>query len=264
MTTEDAQKYSASGRTMLSARENSVNYTGDISTRDGKQLFGIDAEAYLKNERKRNIELEQKLCGWIEGLIGEKLEAGIYNFYDSLKSGKALCKLMNAIIPNSIPKFENKENLNAWQALANINLYLAQCKKMKFNNSDLFDAQDLVHGRCLSQVAQNIYTLAKKCEQAKAGGTVPIMDSVSASAPQIDIKAEIAREKKRSIGGRTYVSTATMNMDHTAAAKDTDEFQIEVELDLPDSPPRSPKRGSTETKPLIEADKKCCASCTII
>jgi len=65
---------------------------GGIDTRDGRQLFGLDAETYLKTESKRNIALEIKLCEWVEWMIGEKLDGGADNFYESLKSGIALCK----------------------------------------------------------------------------------------------------------------------------------------------------------------------------
>jgi len=175
-------------------------------------------------------------------------------------------RLMNAIVPKSIPKFDNKSNLNAWQALANVNLYLAQCKKLNMNTSDLFDPQDLVNGMCLTQVAHNLFTLAKKCEQLKIGGPIPQVhiDTTTSAIAQIDIKAEIQGSSQKM--APSVVSTPSEPIP-SAGKESKDDFHIEVEIvDIPASSTEPESTPPQETTPLVVKQKprKKCACCSII
>jgi hypothetical protein len=43
-----------------------VNKTGGIQTDDGRTLFGLDAEIYLKLKAKEDPDWERKIGAWIE------------------------------------------------------------------------------------------------------------------------------------------------------------------------------------------------------
>jgi len=196
-------------------------------------------------------------------------------------------RLMNAIVPKSIPKFDNKSNLNAWQALANVNLYLAQCKKLNMNTSDLFDPQDLVNGMCLTQVAHNLFTLAKKCEQLKIGGPIPQVhiDTTTSAIAQIDIKAEIQGSSQKMApsvvstpsepipsavclcSSRNSFRTSLIDWFYSQGKESKDDFHIEVEIvDIPASSTEPESTPPQETTPLVVKQKprKKCACCSII
>jgi hypothetical protein len=80
----------AMGEPQLKKR-NIVNYSGGVETADGRTLFGLDAETYLKIQAKTDPFLERRLAEWIETLLGEKLE-NPNDLHLSLKSGVILCK----------------------------------------------------------------------------------------------------------------------------------------------------------------------------
>ena len=50
-----------------------VNLTGGVETKDGRFLYGMDAETYLKMEAKADPEFETKVVAWVEDVIGEPL-----------------------------------------------------------------------------------------------------------------------------------------------------------------------------------------------
>lgn len=74
---------------------------------DGTRLYGLDAELELKAQEKRDPELETNLERWIEEVIGESLEPK-GSLQKSLKSGVALCKLINKIWPGTIKTINTK------------------------------------------------------------------------------------------------------------------------------------------------------------
>ena len=46
----------------------------DVLTKDGKRLYGMDAELYLKQESKRDAKFELEVAEWIEEITGSKLK----------------------------------------------------------------------------------------------------------------------------------------------------------------------------------------------
>jgi hypothetical protein len=56
-------------------RSDVVNLTGGVETRDGRTLYGMDAELYLKMVDKEDPEWEKKVAEWIEKALGEPLRS---------------------------------------------------------------------------------------------------------------------------------------------------------------------------------------------
>lgn len=89
---------------MSIATNNVVNLTGGVTTDDGRVLYGLDAETYLRVcpcfdfhhvirqvKAKEDPEVERKTGEWIEDVLGRSLE-DTSDLYKSLKNGVALCE----------------------------------------------------------------------------------------------------------------------------------------------------------------------------
>jgi hypothetical protein len=143
---------------------NVVNLTGGIETEDGRTLFGMDAETYLRIKEKEDPELERKTGEWIEDVLGKSI-ADPSNLYLSLKDGVVLCELINKIQPNAVKKFVTPKlgkPLHVLQERENINQYLGACYKIGMSRDALFVVSDL-HGRQgMSSVIQNLTALSQK------------------------------------------------------------------------------------------------------
>lgn len=126
---------------------------------DGSEMYGLDAELYLKQQAKRelNREWEVKLADWIEVTVGEPLIDKL-DLWVSLKSGVVLCKLVNKIKPGTIPAF-NQAKLMPLLEMDNIQIYLKALWQLGVNSRDLFVTPDLYKKKGMSAVFQSIYAL---------------------------------------------------------------------------------------------------------
>jgi hypothetical protein len=140
-----------------------VNLSGGVKTEDGRILFGIDAETYLKMKSKEDPHFEKKVGTWIEEVLKEDLQDRA-NLFVSLKSGIVLCRLLNTIKENIIPKYNTKAfrgQLHVLSERENITLYLEACWKLGMAASDIFVVSDL-HGRQgMSSVLNNLAALSQ-------------------------------------------------------------------------------------------------------
>lgn len=72
----------------------------------GAVKYGMDREIEQKRKKKyKNENKEEQVLDWIEAVTGEELES----FYDDLKDGKILCKLMNTLRPNTIRRINSRD-----------------------------------------------------------------------------------------------------------------------------------------------------------
>ncbi|CAM9704267.1 unnamed protein product [Choristocarpus tenellus] len=96
-----------------------------------------------------------KARAWIEGVIGEKLEG---EFGAALKSGQALCRLINVIRPKSIIKVE--KSATPFKQMANISSFLSACRKLGVPEYALFETLDLFNEKQIPQVVRCLYALS--------------------------------------------------------------------------------------------------------
>jgi hypothetical protein len=66
-----------------------ANFTGGVTTDDGRELYGLDAETYLKIKAKENPNRERRLGEWLETFLEIKLEDP-GDLHISLKNGIVL------------------------------------------------------------------------------------------------------------------------------------------------------------------------------
>jgi len=158
-----------------------VNKTGGIETDDGRTLFGLDAEIYLKLKAKEDPEWESKVGAWIEKVLGKPL-IDSKDIHTSCKDGVILCELVNKIQPGTIKKINPTTGMLKHLAERdNINLYLKACYTLGIDNSSMFTIADLHAKRGIATVLSNIATLSH-IAHSKFGCTVePLGPGMSAS-----------------------------------------------------------------------------------
>ncbi|KAG9511274.1 Muscle-specific protein 20, partial [Fragariocoptes setiger] len=108
---------------------------------------------------KRDPALEAEVLAWIEALIGEKLPAG--NFEDILRDGQILCKLIQKLMPGSIPKINTSGG--QFKFMENINNFQTACRKYGVPDVDVFQTVDLYEKRNIPAVTQCIMALGRTC-----------------------------------------------------------------------------------------------------
>jgi hypothetical protein len=97
-------------------------------------------------------------------------ERGMDGFQEWLKSGQILCQLMNTLVPGSIKKIHQTENvkmaaLRMNKEYENISFFLTACTQYGIDKNDLFQTVDLYDGQNLAQVQMTIFKvggMAKK------------------------------------------------------------------------------------------------------
>ncbi|KAL6055860.1 LIM domain protein 3 [Balamuthia mandrillaris] len=142
-----------------------VNPSGGAEEVNGIRLYGLDAEIHRKLEAKRNPGLEKALAEWVASVAGEPLEQP-EDPISSLQSGILLCKLVNTIRPGIIRKF-NTRRIPLLE-MENIGLYLKACWELGVPSSDLFVTSDLYLRKGVSQVFQNLESLARIAQSIRS------------------------------------------------------------------------------------------------
>jgi len=109
-----------------------------------------------RNELKLDRSREAKARSWMEALLGETFSEE--TFQDALKNGTRLCKALNLVYPQSVPKI-NKPGIVAVER-ENVGNYVKACARLGFNKSNLFESNDLFEGKNMTKVVENVYELA--------------------------------------------------------------------------------------------------------
>jgi len=111
------------------------------------------AQASVIKDADRAKEAQE----WVEAVLKMKFR----DFFEEIKDGATLCKLINAIKPGTIA--ENKVQKNskvAFHCRANIQLYIEGCAKIGIPQSERFETRDLFDGQRLDAVVDNLYALS--------------------------------------------------------------------------------------------------------
>ena len=79
---------------------------------------------------------------------------------EKLKDGVVLCKLMNALSPNSVRKINTSKM--AFKQMENIGNFLDACASYGVAKTDLFQTVDLYEGQNIPQVINGLHALGRK------------------------------------------------------------------------------------------------------
>eukprot|EP00088_Acartia_fossae_P013493 TRINITY_DN17091_c0_g1_i1.p2 TRINITY_DN17091_c0_g1~~TRINITY_DN17091_c0_g1_i1.p2 ORF type:complete len:171 (+),score=61.18 TRINITY_DN17091_c0_g1_i1:38-550(+) len=109
----------------------------------------------------RNAEQEKEILEWVFAVLDDAVPEG--DFADILKNGVILCKLMNKIAPNSIPKF--KEKGPAFLLMENVQSFVTAAKKYGVPDEEVFQTPDLFEARNIPQVVVCLFALGRTTQK---------------------------------------------------------------------------------------------------
>ena len=109
----------------------------------------MDAELAQRAAAKYDYDAEEEAQEWIEQIIHERFPT---NFADSLKDGQILCRLINCIKPNTIPRISNSNM--PFKQMENVSKFLRACRTLGVAEFNLFETVDLYEQKDLGVVVQ--------------------------------------------------------------------------------------------------------------
>ena len=197
--------------------------------------YGLSAELKMKQEAKYDPEKAKKCLDWINKAASAGLDVNKCRtdeeFAEQLKSGQALCKLINAISPGSVGRINTMSA--PFKQRENIEMYLAGCNKYGLIGSDLFQVNDLYEMKNVYMVIDNCYSLSgfaqKKGWQGPSLGVKHSsqnkreFDEATLNAGKNVISLQYGTNQGASQAGMVYGSTRPINpnefVDHDLTPK---------------------------------------------
>jgi len=134
---------------------------------------GFAAEAHSKINSKYDVDLSSQLLRWMGQVMNESLNTSgeKENFYELLKDGTVLCRLINSIQPNTIRKVNT--STMAFKCMENIQFFLDAAEKFGVARSELFQTVDLWEQQNLNSVQVCLQSLARKAPKFGIQGIGP-------------------------------------------------------------------------------------------
>ncbi|KAI8816274.1 calponin domain-containing protein [Fimicolochytrium jonesii] len=163
----------------------------------GTPIYGLDRELAAKAAAKHDPVREQEAREWIESFVGEAFPSE--GFQESLKDGVILCKLINALTPDTPVKFNTSKM--PFKQMENINTFL-QSLTTTFSvpPHDQFQTIDLYENKNPTQVVDTIFALSRHAGQK---GLIPpekVLGPRLAEKRTVDFSDEILNQGKTVIG----------------------------------------------------------------
>lgn len=123
---------------------------------------GFAAEAQRKINSKYSEELAQECLEWIKIITGENFNTSgdMDNFYEILKNGTLLCRMVNCIQPGAIKKIN--ESQMAFKCMENIDAFLKMAIQMGVPPQETFQTVDLWERQNLNSVVICLQSLGRK------------------------------------------------------------------------------------------------------
>nr|XP_018908789.1 PREDICTED: muscle-specific protein 20-like [Bemisia tabaci] len=107
---------------------------------------------------KRDPDQEREAQEWIETITGEKFPPN-RPYEDTLRDGIILCKLMNKLLPGSIPKINYSGG--DYKMMDNISMFQKACIAYGVPDVDLFQSVDLFERKNIAQVTMTIFAIGR-------------------------------------------------------------------------------------------------------
>lgn len=102
--------------------------------------------------------MDKEAQEWMEQILGEKFPAGVL-YEDHIKDGQILCKLINLLLPNAVPKINSSGG--QFKMMENINNFQKAIKAYGVPDIDVFQTVDLWEKKDISQVTNSIFALGR-------------------------------------------------------------------------------------------------------
>eukprot|EP00800_Vazella_pourtalesii_P006497 TRINITY_DN1848_c1_g1_i1.p1 TRINITY_DN1848_c1_g1~~TRINITY_DN1848_c1_g1_i1.p1 ORF type:complete len:191 (+),score=41.01 TRINITY_DN1848_c1_g1_i1:53-625(+) len=155
---------------------------------------GIAADLQATRSEKYPKEAEKECVGWMESILGEKKSG---SFYEWLRDGSTLCRLINKIYPGTVSQEHCRPTTQAlvFKQYENINKFLQGCKTHGVSEKDLFVTLDLHEANDMAQVIATLYSLDRKAQ--KSGRKVPVLSPKEADGKTRVFSAEQLADSKK-------------------------------------------------------------------
>jgi len=123
---------------------------------------GFAAEAQRKIMSKYNEEHAHEVLDWIKQITNENIDTSgdMDNFYEVLKDGTLLCKLVNDLKADSVKKINT--STMAFKCMENINNFLAAVTTLGVPSQEQFQTVDLWERQNLNSVVICLQSLGRK------------------------------------------------------------------------------------------------------
>merc|ERR1719464_1126011 len=119
------------------------------------------------------------------------------DFFDDIRDGVELCKLLNKIKPNLIAAKKFKKSKIVFVARTNIQLFIEGCKKLGIPETDCFETRDLFDQQNLSNVVQTLYAVSAISRKHNFKG--PFIGKKYADANKRNFSAEVLAKSKSAV-----------------------------------------------------------------
>lgn len=136
---------------------------------------------------------QQEVIGWISTVLGENLDGG--TFYDLLKDGVRLCKLLNKVSSQNI---EYRESKQIFVQRENICSFINGLRALGMNEYELFQTNDLFEERDIKQVIICLYALSRQLQKEKTF-TGPFIGPHLATQSKIEFSQEVLNRSKYAV-----------------------------------------------------------------
>ncbi|XP_013782838.1 myophilin-like [Limulus polyphemus] len=125
---------------------------------------GFAAEAHGKIKKKFDSQLAGRMLEWVKEVTGLDINTnGEWGeFHKTLKDGQVLCRLINALQPNTIPEKKINNTSMAFKQMENINYFLDAAQKLGVPSQESFQTVDLWEQQNLASVVTCLESLARK------------------------------------------------------------------------------------------------------
>jgi hypothetical protein len=120
--------------------------------------MSLERAVKAKIAGKRNPEMDKEAQAWIEAILGEKFPAS-EAYEDILKDGQVLCRLINTLSPNAVPKVNSSGG--QFKMMENINNFQKALKDYGVPDIDVFQTVDLYEKKDIGNVTNTIFALGR-------------------------------------------------------------------------------------------------------
>jgi len=126
---------------------------------------GLAAETHAKVTAKYNEESAAECLYWIKNVLKEDIntDGNADNFYEILRDGQVLCRLMNVLKPGYVKKITDSKM--AFKCMENIMNFTNGAKACGVTDSECFQTVDLWERMNLNSVVICIQALGRKGAQ---------------------------------------------------------------------------------------------------
>lgn len=128
---------------------------------------GFAAEAHKKIKQKFDSQLAGKVLQWVKEVTELDIDTnGEWNeFHKTLQDGTVLCRLINALQPETIPPKKINTSKAAFKQMENIHHFLAGAQKLGVPSEEIFQTVDLWEQQNLAAVVTCLESLARKASK---------------------------------------------------------------------------------------------------